>query len=148
MGPSKRMRARVWLSLAALLAMTGWSVNGALARPEGKTDYLKYCASCHGETGKGGGPEAKLQKTPPADLTKLAERNNGILPIAKTYAIIDGRTEVMLHGPRDMPVWGEVFEQALQARMPRDYMPENLQSALVRDRILMILEFISTLQGK
>ena len=134
MGPSKRVRVRVWLCLAALLAMTGWSADGALAGPEGKADYLKYCASCHGATGKGGGPEAKVLKTPPADLTRIAERNNGVLPIAKTYAMIDGRIEVLLHG-RDMPVWGEVFEEALKSRMPRDYMSENLRNAYVRDRI-------------
>ena len=88
-----------------------------------------------------------MLKTPPADLTKIAERNNGVLPIAKTYAMIDGRMEVMLHG-RDMPVWGEIFEEALKSRMPRDYMSENLRNAYIRDRILMIIEFISTLQGK
>jgi mono/diheme cytochrome c family protein len=140
------MRVRLWL--AALLAMTGWSVDGALASPDGKADYLKFCASCHGETGKGQGLEAKLLKAPPADLTRLTERNNGVFPIARTYAMIDGRIEVMLHGPRDMPVWGRVFEQGLQSRMPREYMSENLQSTLVRDRILTIIEFISTLQGK
>ena len=65
----------MWFCLAALLAMTGWGVGGALAGAEGKADYLKYCASCHGATGKGGGPEAKVLKTPPADLTKMAELN-------------------------------------------------------------------------
>jgi hypothetical protein len=63
--PSRGIRVRMRLCLAALLVMTGWNVDGALAGPDGKADYLKYCASCHGETGKGGGPEAKVLKTPP-----------------------------------------------------------------------------------
>ena len=48
---------------------------------------------------------------PPADLTRLAEDNNGVFPFARVYDVIDGRFEVATHGTRDMPVWGEVYRR-------------------------------------
>ena len=35
----------------------------------GEELYVQYCIQCHGEGMKGDGPEAGLQKKPPADLT-------------------------------------------------------------------------------
>lgn len=43
------------------------------------------------------------------DLTALAKNNNGVFPFDRVYQIIDGRREVLAHGPRDMPVWGRNF---------------------------------------
>jgi hypothetical protein len=31
-------------------------------------------------------------------------------------AVIDGRREVAAHGPREMPVWGAVFEEDLRGQ--------------------------------
>lgn len=39
---------------------------------EGKTLYIKHCASCHGKTGLGDGPKAKLLDTFSGDLTSSA----------------------------------------------------------------------------
>jgi mono/diheme cytochrome c family protein len=39
---------------------------------EGKTLYIKHCASCHGKTGIGDGPKAKLIDTFSGDLTSTA----------------------------------------------------------------------------
>jgi mono/diheme cytochrome c family protein len=114
----------------------------------GKNDYVKFCVQCHGETGKGDGKFAKSLKRPPADLTKLSENNGGVFPTSRIYDVIDGRIEVMNHGKRDMPVWGNVFTDELTARLPRDSMSKESSDYLVRRRILSIIEYISTLQGK
>lgn len=86
----------------------------------GKNEYIKACATCHGVTGKGDGHMAKALSKPPPDLTKLSESNKGVFPAPRIYDVIDGRMEVMNHGSRDMPVWGDVFAGDLTARLPRD----------------------------
>jgi mono/diheme cytochrome c family protein len=86
----------------------------------GKNEYLRSCASCHGETGKGDGPAAKSLPKPPGDLTKLAKNNNGVFPISRVYDVIDGRMQVIMHGTREMPVWGDVFRRELMARERRE----------------------------
>jgi mono/diheme cytochrome c family protein len=98
-------------ALAALLAMIGIADAYAQASSSkfGEKEYLKSCASCHGRTGKGDGPVADSLKRRPTDLTKLSENNKGVFPFARTYEVIDGRFNVMVHGPRDMPIWGDVY---------------------------------------
>ena len=54
------------------------------------------------------GPNQSLAKTP-ADLTKLAARNNGTFPDIKVRRYIEGLDEVAAHGTRDMPMWGDLF---------------------------------------
>jgi mono/diheme cytochrome c family protein len=114
----------------------------------GKNEYLRSCVSCHGETGKGDGPVAKSLPKPPGDLTKLAKNNNGVFPISRVYDVIDGRMQVIMHGTREMPVWGDVFRRELMARVPRESMSPEVQDAMVRVRILMLIEYVSKLQDK
>jgi mono/diheme cytochrome c family protein len=74
---------------------------------QGRAAYLQYCASCHGLTGDGNGPMARILTTPPANLRRLSERYGNPLPEKQIAQFIDGRAEVEAHGPRDMPVWGD-----------------------------------------
>src|SRR5271169_1676800 len=74
--------------------------------------YSNYCASCHGKTGKGDGPVAKVLTKTPADLTKLSEANGGAFPYAHVYETIDGKDEVAAHGTREMTVWGRSVRYA------------------------------------
>jgi hypothetical protein len=46
---------------------------------------------------------------PPADLTTLAQKNNGKFPSNHVAAVLSGQEEVTAHGSKDMPVWGPVF---------------------------------------
>ena len=79
--------------------------------PPGQSLYLQHCASCHGESGEGTGPVAASLARPPSDLTRIAERNGGRFDEADVMSVIDGRRAVTEHGPREMPVWGAVFEE-------------------------------------
>ena len=77
---------------------------------EGRDLLRAYCAVCHGTDGKGGGPMAGSLKTGPADLTKIAARNQGQYPFVKVQRIIGGDEPMSAsHGPREMPIWGPVF---------------------------------------
>jgi mono/diheme cytochrome c family protein len=141
------MRAS-WIqaSIIGLLSVGSADVAYAQAAEFGQSEYVKSCASCHGRTGKGDGPVAKSLKTAPTDLTKLSETNNGVFPVARVYDIIDGRANVMSHGPRDMPVWGDIFTR--QLRYPGSTLSREAIGAMVRANILSLVAYISTLQGK
>jgi mono/diheme cytochrome c family protein len=143
------MRA-IWtgLSTAASVAVGIAHVMDAHGAEFGKNEYLRSCAACHGVTGKGNGPVAKSLSKPPADLTKLSEANKGVFPVSRVYDVIDGRVEVMTHGTREMPVWGEAYARELNSRLPRDFMPKEMIEVMIRVRILGLIEYISTLQGK
>ena len=63
-----------------------------------------YCASCHGESGRGNGAVAIFLRRRPADLTQIAMRNKGTFPADRVYQMIDGRQAVKAHGESQMPV--------------------------------------------
>jgi hypothetical protein len=66
----------------------------------------------------------------------------------RVYDVIDGRMQVILHGTREMPVWGNVFQRELSARAPGERMSREVQDALVRTRILVLMEYLLKLQEK
>ena len=80
----------------------------------GRQMYDAYCASCHGQGGKGNGPAAPALKVQPADLTQLAAKNGGKFPDAHVMQVIRGDTMNPAHGSKDMPVWGPIFSQMSQ----------------------------------
>ncbi len=98
------------MALLAAVVVLGACVDRQSRAPAGTELYRRYCASCHGAEGRGDGPLSAALSPPPADLTTLARRNGGRFPESDVMATIDGRRLVAVHGPRDMPVWGAVFE--------------------------------------
>jgi mono/diheme cytochrome c family protein len=101
--------------LFALLAGTLFQAPPAAAAaaaaqaPEGIALFRTYCSSCHGTSATGDGPLATELRRPPADLTTIARRNQGVFPREQVYRTIDGRQPVRGHGGPGMPVWGDVF---------------------------------------
>ena len=79
---------------------------------EGAVTYRLYCKNCHGPDGTGDGKLADMIAERPSDLTTLARDNGGEFPEDDVRALIDGREEVEAHGSREMPVWGEAFDDA------------------------------------
>lgn len=68
--------------------------------------YDRFCAACHGGEGRGDGPVGRRLNVAVPDLTRIAERNDGRFPAGDVAATIDGRSLVVAHGTRAMPVWG------------------------------------------
>jgi mono/diheme cytochrome c family protein len=82
----------------------------ALVSLTGRDSFDRYCATCHGASGKGDGPVGASLKARPADLTTLARRRGGTFPRAEVLAFIDGTgREIPAHGPTEMPLWGGIF---------------------------------------
>ena len=104
--------------------------------PTGQELYLRYCASCHGISGKGDGPVASSLGKPTPDLTTLARQ--GRFDEANLMAIIDGRRVVPVHGPREMPVWGAVFSAG------REDTPYQEYTTLLHTETLV--EYLRTIQ--
>src|SRR5258708_28361490 len=77
----------------------------------GKEMFVTYCAVCHGKDAKGNGPAASALKRTPTDLTTLTGRNQGKFPELRMYSMIQGDSETVAHGSRDMPIWGNVFQE-------------------------------------
>jgi len=122
---------------------------GAAAQPDaerGKREFQTSCAVCHGADARGDGPLRPYLVKPPADLTVLAKRNGGQFPAREVTEVIDGRDapRVGSHGPREMPVWGDVFlEQAQQDPALAKLHPEWS----VRARIGALVDYLRRMQG-
>jgi len=134
--------------IAPTTGMFASVANAQAAREFSKDEFLQSCASCHGVTGRGDGPVAKSLAKAPADLTKLSQQNGGVFPVSSLYAVIDGRSQVLAHGPREMPVWGDIYTREMQKHWCADLLSDELIQVMARVRILMLVEYISTLQGK
>jgi mono/diheme cytochrome c family protein len=71
--------------------------------------YRYYCSNCHGADAKGR-PASPAMRTPSADLTALAQKNNGVFPRDAVRSLLaNGPTKGAAHGASDMPVWGTIF---------------------------------------
>ena len=137
-----------WCVIFAASAMMG-TIDVLRAQPEenpGRNEFLQSCASCHGVSGKGDGPIAKSLSPRPSDLTRLSEANNGVFPVSRVHEIIDGRIERLVHGTRDMPVWGERYMREMISPESPGFVSKEWAEAMVRRRILALVEYISTLQ--
>jgi mono/diheme cytochrome c family protein len=108
----------------------------ATSPASGKAMFMQYCAACHGQDGKGGGPAAAALKAAPADLTKLSVSNSGKFPETKVVRLIDGSDTLAAHGSRDMPVWGAVFHQM------------DGSAATAKLRLANLTGYIQSIQGK
>jgi len=114
----------VWSAVPVALGQTdsGKALDASVA--SGRDLYVSYCASCHGKDAKGKGPAAASLKTPPPDLTVLAQKNDGKFPKTRVMETISGENAMKAHGSREMPVWGPYFlalsgmkEKAAKARV-------------------------------
>ena len=100
----------------------------------GKAIFETQCIACHGL----GDIAATVDTltTPAPDLTLIMSRRRKAkeFPVVEIARIIDGRLEVKAHGPRTMPVWGEVYTQ------------EGLDTDEIRGRKGELVAFLMSIQ--
>ncbi len=106
----------------------------------GKREFRHSCVVCHGLTGRGESVMTTLNllAVKPPDLRQLRKRNNGTFPFWQMYRVIDGRQEIMAHGSRDMPIWGDVFIRQEDGAIADD--------ARAIGRILQLLYYLESIQ--
>lgn len=115
------------------LAVTGAHDAGLT---KGADLYQRYCASCHGKDGKGGGPVAAALKSTPADLTQLSRGKGGKFPVGSVRQLLGGGSSTPAHGSEEMPIWGPVF---------RAMSPDQ---SLAKLRVDNLLRYLETIQQK
>ncbi|MBK5204860.1 MAG: hypothetical protein JJD98_05450 [Polaromonas sp.] len=144
----KQTSIKMSLAAAALSVLCSTALAQAAAQTKrvptdlGKGEFEASCASCHGTSGKGNGALASFLTRSPPDLTLLAKNNQGVFPMSRLYAVIEGEN-VPSHGSRDMPIWGRAYRI-----MDAEYYVDTPYDAvaLVRSRILSLLEYINRIQ--
>ena len=99
--------------------------------------YRTFCASCHGERGRGDGPVADLSNPPASDITVLQQRAGGTFPRAEVRAILDGSKTIRGHDGNGMPDWNRVLRQTAGG-----------DERLVQRRIDALVSHVEGLQGK
>ena len=128
---------------AALLVFPGTAF--AAQEDVGKREYEANCAICHGLEAGGDGPLRTFLSTPVPPLTRLSKENDGVFPFKRVYMIIDGRVELRIHGPREMPVWGDEYRAELFERIDHYYGGLHVED-YIHIRILALIDYISRLQ--
>ncbi|RIL05150.1 MAG: hypothetical protein DCC71_11450 [Proteobacteria bacterium] len=135
-----------WLGSAALALLALAAAGPAAGQPAepdplaqaGERLYVRYCAVCHGKSGRGDGPFAGILRTAPTDLTTIAARRGGTYPDEELAQHVDGRLVPLAHGTREMPVWGRWLGEPIGEDMSRD--------EVVRGEILAMLTYLKTIQ--
>jgi hypothetical protein len=106
----------------------------------GEELYMRYCAACHGDEGRGGGDMEHFLNIHMPNLRTMAERNDGVFPMLETIHVIDGRTGLRAHGG-PMPLWGGVFMTQEAERM-------GLYGSAIeaRGRVLSLALYLESIQ--
>lgn len=110
--------------------------------PTGAEDFATYCAACHGDGGKGDGPMRDTLDKRPADLTTLAQRNGGALPMARVMSKIWGYAKAP-----DGTVMPQ-FAPLLEGDQMVLFDSGDGISTPTPLRLVQLAEHIQTLQGK
>jgi mono/diheme cytochrome c family protein len=136
------MRAPHTLLVLALLA-TPALADAALE--QGKADFDKLCAPCHGVSGKGDGPQAPQLAKKPANLTVVTQKY-GQFPAQKVFETIAGLDMPDGHGTREMPIWGDVFitEQVGKSTKVEDAMKASDEASR---RIAGLVRYVQSIQA-
>jgi Cytochrome c len=137
-----------WLIVGLCLSLTS-AASARAADGEGtpgvsgESDFRMYCASCHGEEGRGDGPKSFGLSSGSPDLTQLSTRYGGTFPRERLLRVIDGRDPLSGHVEREMPLWGQWFKLEAEDGLGG---AEGDEGTVTR-RIGELIAFIETLQN-
>ena len=138
--PYVSARLNALIAYLETIQSTGSVDTTALAM--GKAEYQAKCEVCHGANGKGDGPFSSQLAVRSTDLTELTKNNKGVFPATRIFMALDGRSEVQGHGPRDMPVYGEVY----LAQGPKGATAKE-KEPYVNARLNALITYLETIQN-
>jgi mono/diheme cytochrome c family protein len=129
--------------LSAVLAWPALSAQPSQERPpradysSGAYLYRAFCATCHGEAGKGDGPVADIADRRPSDLTVLTRNNGGSFPRDRVIRVLERVEPLPGHDPPAMPNWSNVLRTT-----------EGADARVIRQRLEALADHVGTLQQK
>jgi mono/diheme cytochrome c family protein len=109
------LQNREWVVPEEAMKLKNPIAPSAAAMGAARLIYLDKCAQCHGETGKGDGPEGKMYDPPPGNLTDAKHMNT--------------RTD------------GELFYQISQGRKPMPAFKKRLTEEQRWQLVLLVRSF-------
>ena len=110
---------------------------------QGEIIFIDNCSLCHGDSAKGDGVFSKMLTIDTPDLTLLKSNNGGVFPYKEVFLTVDGRDEILIHGPRYMPLWGDRFKTSTWVNVS-----EQHADTLVRGTIFELLIYLESIQEK
>lgn len=134
----------VVVMLRCFIVLIGFMAGPLLAEDltvveQGAQTFAQNCVACHDVDGTGRHTEAMDRQ--PADLTRIKSRNEGVFPMAKIYAVIDGRDESHAQQERIMPVWRDRFlEESVWEGC------SQIEDTIVHGRIMQLLMYLESIQ--
>jgi len=134
----KLRTARGLLWVATALAAGPGAAEEPILVESGRASYQRHCAACHGFEARGNGILKPVLLVAPADLTRIAERRGGVFAEDEIARYIDGRTDVVAHGSREMPVWGRVFGVPIAEG--------STGEEVVRGQLWVLVEYLKSIQ--
>jgi len=137
--PYDEIMQRISASHYLIILLLAFAPAAAFARGSemGAALYREYCVVCHGTLGAGDGPVADILRVKPPDLAQLARKSGGKFPELRVLNLIRGEAQVLSHGSREMPIWGQVFLNESGQR------PE-----IVQMRIYAVMKYLEEIQAK
>lgn len=124
------------------LALLGAAPLQADPVDDGRQLYRAYCVTCHGMEGSGDGPMTQVLTIAPPDLSRLSVDNDGVFPVSRVVARIDGRMPILGHGG-PMPVFGDLFDGEAGALDSETGAPILTSRAMVA-----VVAYLETLQAE
>jgi mono/diheme cytochrome c family protein len=113
----------------------------------GEADFRHFCAPCHGQDARGGGPVAAELKTAPPSLRDIAKRRNGSFDPGEITKRIDGRDMPRAHGTPEMPIWGSLFRFIAQLSGALASDTEGVEKE-AQKHIAALVKYLETIQDK
>ena len=141
------MTTKTLLNLGLILMLFFGCLNVTMSQElqeaidAGKAEYMRSCALCHGDKGKGNGIYASKLLVKPTNIALLQKDNSGVFPTRAIFQIIEGRDDLKLHGPKAMPVWGDRFNHESLL-----YVDKRFTKTFVRGRIFELLLYLEEIQ--
>ncbi|MCR8722989.1 c-type cytochrome [Frigidibacter sp. ROC022] len=134
------MTLKATLSVIGLMAVVAAPAQAQDAS-EGAALFERNCASCHGAEARGNGPLAPVLIIQPTDLTRLAAKNDGVFPMTRVVARIDGRDTLVSHGS-PMPVFGPYFDGDRHIGLKT----ESGQPVMVTEQVADVVAWLQSIQ--
>jgi hypothetical protein len=149
--PKMQSRVKPTVLLTALV-LSACAPEQDVAMPEAREGAMllaENCAMGHGTDGRGAASETAVIRndvTPAADLTVLAQGNDGVFPRQRVLATIDGYNRQTIARDRMPEFGGFLGGDTVPVALTDDALTDEAQLTPVPRRLAALMAYLETLQ--